>query len=105
MNHHACAAFGKWEPSKVENHPKVKVKLTVARKDQNSLQLTEPELDQPVVRKAVTDTGAMMVVVDAEVAEATEFARSRLIQIGLRISAANNSKMVLLVAALVKISG
>ena len=89
MHHHAPTAIGKWEPSKVENHPKVEIKWTAAREDQNSLQLPEPELDQPVVRKAVTDTGPIMVVVDAEVAEETQLKRSELIPVGLRISVAN----------------
>ena len=57
LNHHACTAFGKWELSKVEDHPRVEVMMTVAREDYNSLQLPEPELDQPVVKKAVAEAG------------------------------------------------
>ena len=33
LHHHAPTAIGKWEPSKVENHPKVKIKWTAARED------------------------------------------------------------------------
>lgn len=47
----------------------------------------------------------MMVVVDVEVAEALKLKKSELIPVGLNISAANNSRMVLLGAALMKISG
>ena len=52
LNHHAFTAFGKWEPAKVEYHPRVKIRLTVAREDYNSLQLPEPEVDQTAVKKA-----------------------------------------------------
>ena len=96
LNHHAGTTFGKWVPSKVEAHPRVEVTLRLAREDYGQLHLPEPKEDQRVKKQAVTETGALMVVVSLEGAESMKIRRSELIPVELKISAANSSKMVLM---------
>ena len=104
LNHHVCTTFGKWVPSRVEAHPRVEVTLRLAREDYGQLHLPEPKEDQRVKKQAVTDTGAMMVVVGVGVSESMKIKRSELIPVGLKISTADSSKMSLLGAALMEIS-
>ena len=83
----------------------MEVTLRLAREDYKQVHLPEPKEDQVVRMQAVTDTGAMMVVVGVEKADLMKIKRSKLIPVELKISATNSSKMLLLGAAPMEISG
>ena len=96
LNHHAWSAFSGWRPGRGEAHPRIIVTLEVERSSYRKLELPYPKKTVPIESSAVTDTGAMMVVVNSSTMLALGVEEDELIPMSLKITAANSSEIKLL---------
>ena len=83
---------------KPEKHPELGLKVKVCREAYEQLRIKQPRKEKKQTKKmvAMPDTGAMMCLIGMSMLHALGLRESDLIEVDLRVNAANNRKIPLL---------
>ena len=96
LRHHVMNSFGKWVPSHVEPHGKVRLTIEVDNSAASQLRLQPLRNCSKTTVSALADTGAHMCVADWRVAQAMGLAKKDLMIPALSISVADNNSLELI---------